>query len=465
MPTRWRHFSTSCGIQSCHLLGHSLGCLIAARFAATRPERVLSLTLCSIAAGQANCRRRSAQKLLDQRIGDLAALGPQGMAKKRAPRLLGPAASPEALDRLKDTMGSVRPHGYGQAARMLSTGDIKADIRKLPRPAGAGDLRRCRRDHARRQRNRDVAAVWPGVAVHVIPGAGHALYLEQPETFNALLAAFLSKSGVNHEPPFAAGSAGLDALLATRAVAQAYPSKPIHIVVSVTAGGSIDTIARSYGEALSQALGQPVVIENKPGANGNIAAAAVARAAPDGYTLLATGGSTLNLNPFLYASLPFDPVKSFAPVCLTARTNFILVVHPKLGVDTVEAFIALAKAKPKTLNYGSAGSGSLIQIASELFNTTVGIETNHVPVQGAGARGERSPRRARSTSCSTSATTMSHIQAGRLKALAVIGPNRLPALPEVKTAGRVRHPGCRRGLGLARLFAPGRHAGRDRRPG
>ena len=92
-------------------------------------------------------------------------------------------------------------------------------------------------------------------------------------------------------------------LLAARANAQAYPTKPIHIVVSVTAGGSIDTIARSYGEALSQALGQSVVIENKPGANGNIAAAAVARAAPDGYTLLATGGSTLNLNPFLYLSL------------------------------------------------------------------------------------------------------------------------------------------------------------------
>src|SRR3979490_1193048 len=99
-----------------------------------------------------------------------------------------------------------------------------------------------------------------------------------------------------------------------RASAQAYPSKPIHIIVSVSAGGSIDTIARSIGEALSQSIGQPVVIENRPGANGNIAAAAVARAAPDGYTLLATGGSTLNLNPFLYRELPFDPQKSFAPV-------------------------------------------------------------------------------------------------------------------------------------------------------
>jgi tripartite-type tricarboxylate transporter receptor subunit TctC len=126
-------------------------------------------------------------------------------------------------------------------------------------------------------------------------------------------------------------------LAGTRASAQAYPSKPIHIIVSVSAGGSIDTIARSIGEALSQSIGQPVVIENRPGANGNIAAAAVARAAPDGYTLLATGGSTLNLNPFLYRELPFDPQKSFAPVTLTARTNFILVVNPKLGVDSVEA--------------------------------------------------------------------------------------------------------------------------------
>lgn len=242
-------------------------------------------------------------------------------------------------------------------------------------------------------------------------------------------------------------------LLAPRANARAYPGKPIHIVVSVTAGGSIDTIARSYGEALSQALGQPVVIENKPGANGNIAAAAVARAAPDGYTLLATGGSTLNLNPFLYASLPFDPVKSFAPVCLTARTNFILVVHPKLGVDTVEAFVALAKAKPKTLNYGSAGSGSLIQIASELFNTTVGIETNHVPYKGL-APAVNDLLSGQIDYMFDSATTMSHIQAGRLKALAVIGPNRLPALPEVKTLAEYGIQGVDAASGWHALFAP-----------
>jgi len=242
-------------------------------------------------------------------------------------------------------------------------------------------------------------------------------------------------------------------LAGTRASAQAYPSKPIHIIVSVSAGGSIDTIARSYGETLSQSVGQPVVIENRPGANGNIAAAAVARSAPDGYTLLATGGSTLNLNPFLYRELPFDPQKSFTPVTLTARTNFILVVNPKLGVDSVEAFVALAKAHPKTLNYGSAGSGSLIQIATELFNTTTGIETNHVPYKGL-APAVNDLLAGQIDFMFDSATTMSHIQAGRLKALAVIGPNPLPALPELKPLSAYGIMGVDVASGWHALFAP-----------
>jgi tripartite-type tricarboxylate transporter receptor subunit TctC len=242
-------------------------------------------------------------------------------------------------------------------------------------------------------------------------------------------------------------------LAASRAQAQAYPSKTIHIVVTVSAGGSIDTIARSIGEALSQKTGQPVVIENKPGANGNIAAAAVARAAPDGYTLMVTGGSTLNLNPFLYASLPFDPVKSFAPVSLTARTNFILVVNPKLGVDTVEAFVALAKSKPRTLNYGSAGSGSLIQIATELFNTVAGVETNHVPYKGL-APAVNDLLAGQIDFMFDSATTMNHIQAGRLKALAVIGPNRLPALPQIETLAEHGIKGVEVASGWHAMFAP-----------
>lgn len=234
---------------------------------------------------------------------------------------------------------------------------------------------------------------------------------------------------------------------------EAYPTKPIHIVVTVSAGGSIDTIIRSIAEPLSQSLGQPVVVENRPGANGNIAAQTVARSAPDGYALLATGGSTLNLNPFLYRELPFDPLKSFAPITLTARTNFILVVHPKLGVESVEAFVALAKAKPRTLNYGSAGAGSLIHIATELFDTTAGIEANHVPYKGL-APAVNDLLAGQIDFMFDSATTMSHIQAGRLKALAVVGPNRLPALPELDTLAAHGIKGVEVASGWHGLFAP-----------
>ena len=242
-------------------------------------------------------------------------------------------------------------------------------------------------------------------------------------------------------------------LFSSLSLSQGYPSKPIRIVVGYPPGGSGDFLTRLAADELAKDLGQPVVVENKPGANGNIAAATVARAKPDGYTLLATGGSTLNLNPFLYHELPFDPVKSFAPIALTARTNFILVVHPKLSVDTLDAFIALAKSKPKTLNYGSAGAGSLIQIASELFNSVVGIETNHVPYKGL-APAVNDLLAGQIDYMFDSATTMSHIQAGRLKALAVIGPNRLPALPEIKTLAELGVHGVEVASGWHGLFAP-----------
>lgn len=181
-------------IEACHLLGHSLGCLMAARFTVRHPERVRSLTLCSIAGGHGPLPADERQKLLDQRVGDLASLGPRQMAEKRAPRLLGPAAPPEALGRVIDTMGSVRPGGYAQAARMLSTGDVKADVRRFPATLpgqiiyGDGDV------ITPPARNQEVAAVWPTAAVHVISGAGHALYLEQPDRFNSLLVDFLSKT-------------------------------------------------------------------------------------------------------------------------------------------------------------------------------------------------------------------------------------------------------------------------------
>jgi pimeloyl-ACP methyl ester carboxylesterase len=181
-------------IERCHLLGHSLGALMAASFAADRPQRILSLTLASIAGGHAKLPAADREKQLAQRIGDVAALGAREMAEKRGPRLLGPGATPAMIRRVVDTMAAINPDGYAQAARMLASGDVKADIARLPASMPVQILYGDADVITPPARNQDVAAVWPGAAVHVIPGAGHALYLEQPDTFNALLGAFLPKS-------------------------------------------------------------------------------------------------------------------------------------------------------------------------------------------------------------------------------------------------------------------------------
>lgn len=178
-------------IGSCHLLGHSLGCLMAARFAVRHPGRVRTLSLCSIATGHGPLPAGERQKMLDQRVNDVNTMGPKEMAAKRGPRLCAPGAAPETIQRVIDTMSSVRPDGYAQAARMLSTGDAKADVKALPAGLplqiiyGDADV------ITPPARNLEVAALRPGVRVTVIPAAGHALYLEQPEAFNKAVESFL----------------------------------------------------------------------------------------------------------------------------------------------------------------------------------------------------------------------------------------------------------------------------------
>ena len=187
-------FLDALGIRQCHLLGHSLGCLMAARFTAEHPERVLSLTLSSIAGGHGAMPVEEREKLLQQRLGDVASIGPRAMAEKRGPRLLGPEATPEMIARVIDTMGSVDPEGYAQAARMLSTGDAKADIARLPAGLklqiiyGDADV------ITPPARNLDIAALRPDAPITVIPAAGHALYLEKPALFNAAVANFAAKA-------------------------------------------------------------------------------------------------------------------------------------------------------------------------------------------------------------------------------------------------------------------------------
>ncbi len=176
-------------------------------------------------------------------------------------------------------------------------------------------------------------------------------------------------------------AAAIVAFTSTGASAQTYPNQPVRIVVPFAAGGAVDTVARVVGQKMSESLGQPVVIENRPGAGGNLAADAVARAAPDGYTVFLTTNG-LAISPSLYRSLPFDVTKDFIPVTQLIESPLLLVASNKLGVNSVKELIALAKQKPGVLNYGSTGIGNPLHLSMELLKRETGVDIANVPYKG-----------------------------------------------------------------------------------
>ena len=222
--------------------------------------------------------------------------------------------------------------------------------------------------------------------------------------------------------------------------AQNYPEKSIRIVTITPAGSPADLIARLLGDKVSAAFRQPVVVESVAGAAGNLAAAHVARATPDGYTL-GIGGSTTGANVGLYKSLPYDPLKSFATIAIFYRDANILVVQPSSPVNSVADLIALAKAKPGLLTYSSSGNGTSTHLAGALFNAMAGLDVTHVPYKGvppaiAAVIGEQV------TMMFASSTIVApQIRAGKVKALAVTGLKRLPAFPDVPTMAEAGLPG------------------------
>ena len=167
-------------------------------------------------------------------------------------------------------------------------------------------------------------------------------------------------------------------------VAQNYPDRPVRIVVGYSPGGLPDTVARIVAQKLGDRWGHTVVVENKPGANGSIAAEFVAKSAPDGYTLLVTDNSTTAINPFLYARIPYDPEKDLVPVSMVARAPLFLAVHPSVSANTFQELIALVKSRPGQLTYGSSGIGSTHHLCMEYLKSAMGLELTHVPYKGTG---------------------------------------------------------------------------------
>jgi tripartite-type tricarboxylate transporter receptor subunit TctC len=222
-------------------------------------------------------------------------------------------------------------------------------------------------------------------------------------------------------------------LLPQESPAQAYPSKPIRIIVPFPAGGIADVFARIIGARFSAAWGQPVVVENRAGAGGNIGADAVAKAPADGYTLVMGNVGTHAVNASLFRNLPYDPVRDFTPVALVMEAESLLAVHPSVGADTPTQLIALARANPGKLTFGSAGPGTAGHLAGELFKSMARVDITHVPYKGSVPAITDLLAGQTAMVFATMPTVLPYVKAGKLKGLAVLGLQRSAAAPEIPT--------------------------------
>jgi len=220
-------------------------------------------------------------------------------------------------------------------------------------------------------------------------------------------------------------------LLPALAAAQPYPAKPVKLVVGFAPGGAADQVSRAYQEPLSKALGQPVVIENKPGAGSSIAAEFVAKSAPDGYTLLIASPSSILVNPILTPKAGFDARRDLLPVTKVSSSPLVVAVHASVGATTLRELISLAKKSPGKLNYGSSGNGSAPHLAGVLFTRLAGVDLVHVPFKGGAPSVQALLAGDIQLSFATPPSVLPHVQAGRLRALAVTSRERTPLVPRV----------------------------------
>jgi tripartite-type tricarboxylate transporter receptor subunit TctC len=231
------------------------------------------------------------------------------------------------------------------------------------------------------------------------------------------------------------------AAISAPALSQAFPSKPVRLVVGSAAGGPIDLVARITAQKLAQALDQQIVVENRVGAGGTIAADYVAKSPRDGYTLSMGSAATLCIAPALYPKLPYDPIRDFAPVSVVASTSFVFVVHPSIPASSVEQFIAIAKARPGQLRFGSGGSGSVTHLSVELFRSMAGIAVLHVPYRGGSLAIIDLLSGHIDFMFDSIPNSQQHVKTGKLRALGVTSATRSHRIPEVPTIAEAGVPG------------------------
>jgi tripartite-type tricarboxylate transporter receptor subunit TctC len=247
----------------------------------------------------------------------------------------------------------------------------------------------------------------------------------------------------------AAAAMSLPALAQT----SSFPQKPVRIVVPYTTGGSNDVIARLLAQQLQEAWGQPVVVENKPGAAGNIGSSDIAKSAPDGHSLLLTNINIVSMNPGLIANMPFDPQKDFAPISLLGTTALALVVHPSVAANNVRELIDLARKEPGRLNYASSGNGSPQHMSAEMFKAMTKTSLTHIPYKGAAPAINDLLAGQVQVTVGVVNQLMPHIRAGKLKALGVTSRKRLAQMQDVPTLDEAGVPGYESEIWLG-LAAP-----------
>ena len=233
----------------------------------------------------------------------------------------------------------------------------------------------------------------------------------------------------------------LPVLLASPARAQAYPSKPVRLIVPFAPGGTTDVLARLMAQKLAEALGQQFLIENKPGAGGNIGTDLAAKSPADGYTLVMSFDGTMAINPNTYAKMPYDAQKDLAPVANVAQVPLLMVVHPGVAAKSVAEFVALAKASPGRINYSSAGHGSTGHLTGELFRSRAGIDIVHVSYKGGGQAVQDLLGGQIQMLVTALPTVEGHLKGGKLRALAFTSARRVPGAPEVPTFAESGYPG------------------------
>ncbi len=246
---------------------------------------------------------------------------------------------------------------------------------------------------------------------------------------------------LHHAFAAAAGIAALALAVAAGAQAPAYPTKPVRIVVPFPAGGATDILARAVAQKLTENWGQTFVVDNRPGAGGNIGSELVAKAAPDGYTLEMGTVGTHAINASLYAKMPYDHVKDFAPVILVAGVPNVLVVNPAVPANSVQELIAYAKANPGKLNFASSGSGTSIHLSGELFKVMAGVQMTHIPYKGSAPALADLLGGQVQLMFDNLPPSLPQIKAGKLRALAVTSTARAPALPDTPTIAESGLPG------------------------